>query len=82
MVSQESSSAKDYVKRTYDYGQKMVTQHSGADGELWELLTKTTVPRLNSWKAIICATLNIFIAGLGTVLSGFLEDTVGNQHKI
>jgi hypothetical protein len=81
MVSKGSSS-QDYVKRTYDYGHKIITQHSGPDGELWDLLTKTTMPRLSSWKAIICAVLNLFIAGSGTVLSGFLEDTQGNQQKI
>ena len=50
---------------------------SDADRRVWELLTD--VPKLNIYAAYGCAAGNVFISGLGTIVSAFLGE--GSLNK-
>jgi hypothetical protein len=59
-------------QQTPDYSHALT---SSQDSELWSLLTD--VPRLSGLMAIVCAILNLPIAGLGTIIAGCIADKDG-----
>lgn len=67
--------ATDLGQRGLNYGRDAFAHSSQADSELVSLITD--VPRLNGIMALVCAVLNIVLAGFGTVVAGFLATKDG-----
>lgn len=55
-------------------------KYSQADAELWEILTD--VPALSAITAIVCAILNVGLAGSGTFISGILAGVSWNKTQM
>jgi hypothetical protein len=47
------------------------------DAELWDLITD--VPKLSLLSAVVCAILNVGLAGSGTILVAFLAGEAWNK---
>ena len=62
------------------YTKKNAVAISDADRRVWELLTD--VPKLGIMPAWVCAILNFFFSGFGTILSGFLVHGVYNKTQM
>jgi hypothetical protein len=62
------------------YTKKNAVAISDADRRVWELLTD--VPKLARVPAYICAILNFFFSGVGTMVSAFLEGGHLNKTQL
>ena len=71
-MSSSQENFKTFTQRGYNFGRNALYQTSGADSELWNLMVD--VPRLSGIFAILCAAINCFFVGVGTILSGVLAD--------
>ena len=63
------------ARKGQDFATGAATHISIADNELWGLVTD--VPKLEKLIAIVCALLNVFFAGSGTMLSGCIVKNAG-----
>lgn len=68
------------IKNAYNYTKKNAVAISDADRRVWELLTD--VPKLGAIPAWVCAILNFFFSGFGTIVSAFLTPGTFNKTQI
>ena len=59
---------------------KAATEHSENDKELWGLLCE--VPRLNGFWPYVCAIVNVFWSGLGTIIAGCMSEGSWSKSQI
>jgi hypothetical protein len=68
------------IQSAFNYTRKNAIAISDADRRVWELLTD--VPKLNPIAAWVCAIINFFLSGFGTLISAFLIPGTLNKTQL
>ena len=80
MDQNQQKKAQDIAGQATEYVKRVGMMTSDADKELWGLVSD--VPRLSGAWPYICAVLNVFLAGTGTMLAGCLAEGSWSKTQI